>query len=74
MTTGQVIFVIICAVTVVVHVVLLFYRCWIMQKLGNRQDKQEQAMDKLDQRIEAVEKRLQEGPALYFPSKLKTVK
>ena len=74
MTAGQVIFLVLCAVTVCVHVVLLFYRGWIMRKLGDRHDQQSKDMDALGQRIEAIEKRLQEGPALYFPSKLKTVK
>lgn len=73
MSAGQVIFLALCAITVVVHVVLLFYRGWIMDKLGNRQDAQEKELDKHHQRLTAIEKRMQEGGAIYFPHPLTKV-
>lgn len=73
MTTGQVIFLCLCAATVVVHVVLLFHRGWIMDKLGRRQDAQEKELDKHHQRLTAIEKRMQEGGAIYFPHPLTKV-
>lgn len=73
MTAGQVIFLSLCAATVVVHVVLLFHRGWIMEKLGNRQDEQEKELDKHDQRLKAIEKRMEHGGALYFPHPLSKV-
>lgn len=73
MTAGQVIFLALCAITVVVHVVLLFYRGWIMDRLGNRQDAQEKTLDKHHQRLTAIEKRMQEGGAIYFPHPLTKV-
>ena len=74
MTAGQVIFLALCATTVVVHVVLLFHGDCIMNKLGKRQDRQEKELDKHDQRIAALEKRMQEGGAIYFPHPLTKVK
>ena len=64
---------VICGLTVVVHVVLLFYRRWMMDQFGKRHEKTEAKDDEQDQRLVAIEKRLSEGGALYFPRTMKKV-
>jgi len=74
MTPGQIAFVVLVTVVAVVHIVLLFYRGYIMDKLGRKQDDHTKAIDALEQRIKNVEKAMTEGGALYFPHPLTKVR
>ena len=74
MTPGQIAFVVLVTVTAVVHIVLLFHRGYIMDKLGRKQDEHSKQIDAINQRVKDVEKAMTEGGALYFPHKLSKVK
>ena len=74
MTPGQIAFLVFCAATVVVHIVLLFHRGYIMDKLGRKQDEHSKQIDAINQRVKDVEKAMTEGGALYFPHPLTKVR